>query len=69
MADALDGVIREARAPSHGGPLAEQKMDPRHAQVYDLADEGLSPPEIARQLGRPSGEIELILALRGDAAA
>ena len=41
-------------------------MDPRHAQVYDLADEGLSAPEIARQLGRPSGEIELILALRGD---
>jgi hypothetical protein len=64
--DASDGVIAEARAPSDTTSRAEQKMDPRHAQVYDLADEGLSPPEIARQLGRPSGEIELILALRGD---
>ena len=56
----------KARAPSDTTSRAEQKMDPRHAQVYDLADEGLSPPEIARQLGRPSGEIELILALRSD---
>ena len=64
--DALDGVIVEARAPSDSAIQSEQKMDPRHAQVYDLADEGLSAPEIARQLGRPSGEIELILALRGD---
>lgn len=38
--------------------------DPRHADVYRLADQGLSPGEIARQLGRPYGEIELILALR-----
>lgn len=39
--------------------------DPRHAEVYDLADEGQSAQEIARQTGRPSGEVELILALRG----
>lgn len=38
--------------------------DPRHAEVYRLADQGLSASEIARQLGRPYGEIELILALR-----
>jgi hypothetical protein len=65
--DALEGVIVEARA-ALSPSLPEQRIDPRHAQVYDLADEGLSPPEIARQLGRPSGEIELILALRGDTA-
>jgi len=65
VAGALEGVIIEARA-SLGPCLPEQRIDPRHAQVYDLADEGLSPPEIARQLDRPSGEIELILALRGD---
>ena len=59
-----DGVIMEASAPAEARP--EQKTDPRHAPVYDLADEGLSPPEIARHLGRPSGEIELILALRRD---
>ena len=67
--NASDGVIVEARASSISTRLPEPKMDPRHAQVYDLADEGLSPPEIARQLGRPSGEIELILALRSDSAS
>jgi hypothetical protein len=38
--------------------------DPRHAEVYALADQGLSPPDVARRLGRPNGEVELILALR-----
>jgi hypothetical protein len=44
---------------------APPKLDPRHAEVYGLADEGQSAQEIARQTGRPRGEIELILALRG----
>jgi hypothetical protein len=38
--------------------------DPRHAEVYALADQGLSARDVARQLGRPNGEVELILALR-----
>ncbi len=38
--------------------------DPRHADVYALADEGHDARSIAEQLARPSGEIELILALR-----
>jgi hypothetical protein len=38
--------------------------DDRHAQVYDLHDQARSVHEIAAALGRPSGEIELILALR-----
>jgi hypothetical protein len=42
--------------------LAES--DGRHAAIYELADEGNNAHEIARQLDRPSGEIELILALR-----
>lgn len=40
--------------------------DPRHAVVYQLADQGHSPRQIAQELGRPNGEIELILALRGE---
>jgi len=39
-------------------------IDRRHAEVYALADEGRSAREIANHLGRPSGEVELILALR-----
>jgi hypothetical protein len=42
----------------------EPRLDPAHAEVYSLADQGRSPREIAAQLSRPDGEIELILALR-----
>ena len=63
-ATALEGVIVEARAPLHAAMPEPQQLDPRHARIYDLADEGHSPQEIARELERPSGEIELILALR-----
>lgn len=46
-------------APVPPGP------DPRHLEIYDLSDQGLSAKDVARKLGRPSGEVELILALRG----
>lgn len=39
-------------------------LDPGHALVYALADKGRTLNEIAQELNRPSGEIELILALR-----
>jgi hypothetical protein len=45
-------------------PSESPALDPRHAQVYALADQGRSSKDIAQQLNRPSGEIELILALR-----
>lgn len=73
----LEALIREAdekiaamkSPPSAPPPRAEPAApelpgDPRHAQVYALADQGRSSNEIAQQLHRPSGEIELILALR-----
>jgi hypothetical protein len=53
-----------AWAPLMDAPDSRPPSDPRHAQVYALADEGRSSMEIAQQLNRPSGEIELILALR-----
>lgn len=42
----------------------EPQVDARHAEIYALADQGRTPVDIATRLGRPSGEIELILALR-----
>jgi hypothetical protein len=42
--------------------------DRRYAQVYEFADAGLSPGEIAEQTGHTAGEVELILALRRHAA-
>ena len=65
------GVLIEAKLlESDAFPMREAEnpippVDPRHAEVYDLADEGQSAQDIARQTGRPRGEIELILALRG----
>ncbi len=52
--------------PLDATPLqqVEPQIDPRHAEIYAWADQGRTPREIASQLGRPSGEIELILALR-----
>lgn len=38
--------------------------DPRHAEVYALAESGYDAAAIAARLNRPSGEIQLILALR-----
>lgn len=45
-------------------PACAYEPDPRHVEVYTLADQGQSPSQIAGQLNRPNGEIELILALR-----
>lgn len=65
-AGASETVHGAARAEDLVGPppAAAPVPDPRHAEVYALADEGLAPREVARRLGRPNGEIELILALR-----
>lgn len=38
--------------------------DTRHQVVYELADAGFSPVDIARDLGKTPGEVELILNLR-----
>jgi DNA-binding NarL/FixJ family response regulator len=45
-------------------PPPPAAIDPRYVEIYALADQGRSPRDIATHLGRPSGEIELILALR-----
>lgn len=38
--------------------------DPLHARVAELADQGLTAVQIAQRLEQPTGQIELILALR-----
>jgi len=55
----LASAVEPATPPSEGMP------DPRHAEIYELAQNGHSAHQIAQRLGRPYGEIELILALRG----
>lgn len=36
----------------------------QHRDVYTLADSGLTPVQIAQKLGKPTGQVELILNLR-----
>jgi DNA-binding NarL/FixJ family response regulator len=57
-------ALPEPRPRAAKSDNLELPPDPRHADVYRMADQGNSPNEIARQLNRPHGEVELILALR-----
>jgi hypothetical protein len=77
-ADEKISVLRQGGHGGQGGQTPPQAMtgsapppqwttasiDPQHEAVYALADQGKATAEIARQLNRPNGEIELILALR-----
>ena len=58
----------EALEPAEVTPAGESAQNAaasaRHAEIYALADAGQDATEIAARLGRPSGEVALILALR-----
>ena len=62
-----------ASGGSHDAPREQPDADApkqppanrRQQEVYTLADYGLPPNEIATRIGRPVGEVELILSLRG----
>jgi IS30 family transposase len=62
-----DGDAAATPASSSDEPRTTSAAD-RHVRVYELADTGKSLVEIAQTLGRPPGEIELILALRSKAS-
>lgn len=66
--DADDRLERLEETDSHPRPVrsapAVPSTDPLHARVYELADRGLPTVEIAREIDRPTGQVELILALR-----
>ena len=55
---------REGSTSDASDPPPPLSMDPLHRKVYDLADQGLTPVDIARQIDKPTGQVELILALR-----
>jgi len=70
-APALQPTMAEAKpASSESGtstfttPLAPLAPPSSHRDVYDLADEGLTPVQIAQRLAKPTGQVELILNLR-----
>lgn len=62
-------VIAEAKLKNL--PQSEPSIftDPMHREVCAMADDGLSPVDIARRLQMPTGQVELILNLRGRRAS
>lgn len=60
----LNRLARDAERGSDGGSSDVGEQDSRHGIVYELADAGFSCVEIAKDLGKTPGEIELILNLR-----
>lgn len=51
-------------APSQPASETSYANDALKQQIYDLADQGQKPIEIAQRLGQHTGKVELILALR-----
>ncbi len=60
------GLASKSQSPTaQESPLDRQeKVDPEREMIYKLADAGKSCVEIARDLNKNTGEIELILSLR-----
>jgi len=61
---AIAAEAEQEGAGERGEERAGAAEDRRHADVYSLADRGRTSAEIAEELGRQRGEVELILALR-----
>jgi len=60
----------ESEPPNHSDNTIDHKTNKNdilleNQQILHLSQQGMSPIEIARELNRPIGEIELILALNG----
>ncbi len=60
----LNRLARGQEATPLSDPTPASDGDTRHQVDYELADAGLTPVEIARDLGKTPGEVELILNLR-----
>jgi hypothetical protein len=58
-----------AAAPTPAAPSVTLELGRRYGPIWDLADAGETPDAIARATGQPVGQVELILALRRQAAA
>ena len=68
----LEGAASSARPagriggaePDASAEGNDEGADPATRQIYELADQGLEPVEIARRLDQHLGKVQLILALR-----
>lgn len=56
--------LAAAPEPARARPSREDATDPLNQRIYEMADEGMPPVEIARALSQQTGKVELVLALR-----
>jgi len=63
LGEKADGV-QESDGQTEEQTGGGDEYEVRHAVIYELADAGFTPVEIARDLGKTPGEVELILNLR-----
>lgn len=61
----LKDMVAEAGSPALAGsaPAAPDDMPAFRKKVRHMADMGMKPAEIATAVGRPRGEVELVLGL------
>ena len=71
LGDALDHTVAASISPAKAATndgrresTTAVRLDPFAASVYELADRGRSPVEIAQCLHEQVGKVELVLALR-----
>ena len=64
-ADSLPPQGNQAYSLEHAAASPTAPRAGRREEVYALADYGYDAAEIARRVGSPIGEVELILSLRG----
>jgi len=63
---AVDMLVSDETSQSEPPqPSPMEETDPRKQRIYELADAGKTPLQIAQETGGGTGEIELILSLRG----
>ena len=67
LVDEADRSTTQGSSPSKLDATVPTPED-RYGIVYELADQGKSPIDIARDLGKTPGEVELILNLRKQAS-
>ena len=61
----LQALGLDTQNPADQPPALEHKpVDPQRQMMYQLADSGKSPVQIAQATNKTAGEVELILALR-----
>jgi hypothetical protein len=63
-ASPAEAQLANQRRIDAAGAKAGSSASRRHAEIYSLADAGLTSAAIASRVGSPIGEIELILGLR-----